>query len=205
MSLTSPCAFLFFSPRSGPPYLVTSVVILLLFGLSVVSNSLWLHGEQHARLPRPSLFPGACSSSCPLIWWCHPTISSSVSPFSPCLQSFPAPGSFPVSWLLASSHQIYWNFSFSIGPSNEYSGLISFSIDWFDLLPVQGCSRVFSSSTVQKHQFFGAQPSLWSNSHIRTWLLEKPSLWLDGPLSTKWCLWFLICCLDYFNVFGFVF
>ena len=107
-----------------------------------------------------------------------------------------------------SSHQVaakYWSFSFSISPSYEYSGLISFSIDWFDLLPVQGCSRVFSSSTVQKHQFFGAQPSLWSNSHIRTWLLEKPSLWLDGPLSTKWCLWFLICCLDYFNVFGFVF
>jgi len=193
MSLISPCAFLFFSPRSWPPCLAISVVILL-FSLWVISNSLWLHGQQHARLPHPSLFPGACSSSCPLTWGCHPTISSSVTLFSPCLQSFPVPGSFPVSWLLASGHQIYWNFSFSIGPSNEYSGLIFFSIDWFDL-PVQGCSRVFSSSTVQKHQFFGAQPSLWSNSHIRTWLLEKPSLWLDRPVLTKQCLCFLICCL----------
>ena len=76
----------------------------------------------------------------------------------------------------------YWSFSFSISPSNEYSGLISFRIDWFDRLQSKGLSRVFSNTTVQKHQFFKAKPSLWSNSHIHTWLLEKPWLWLDGPL-----------------------
>ena len=79
----------------------------------------------------------------------------------------------------------YWSFTFSICPSIEYSGLISFRIDWFDLLAVQGTLRIFSSTTVQKHQFFGAQPSLWSNSHIHTWILEKPKLWLDGTLSAK--------------------
>ena len=81
----------------------------------------------------------------------------------------------------------YWSFSFSISPSNEYSGLISFRIDWLDLPAVQGTLRVFPSITVQKHQFFSTQHSLWSNSHICTWLLEEPYLWLYGPLSAKWC------------------
>ena len=88
----------------------------------------------------------------------------------------------------------YWSFSFSISPTNEHPGLISFRTDWLDLLPVQGTLRVFSSTTVQKHQFFGAQPSC-SSSHIHTWLAEKPFLWLYGPPSAKWCLCFLICCL----------
>ena len=79
---------------------------------------------------------------------------------------------------------------FSVSPSNECSELISFRMDWFDLLAVQGLSRVLSSTTVQKHQFFGAQPFLRSNFHISTWLLEKPYLWLYGPLSAKWCLLF---------------
>ena len=88
----------------------------------------------------------------------------------------------------------YW--SFSISPSNEYSGLISFRIDWFDVLTVQGgLSRVFSNTTIWKHQFFGAQPSLWSSSHICTWLLEKPQLWLYRSLLAKWSLCFLIHCL----------
>ena len=87
----------------------------------------------------------------------------------------------------------YWSFSFSISPSNEYSGLISFRIDWFELLKSKGLSRVFSSTTVWNHQFFIAQPSLWSNSHICTWLLEKISLWLYGSLLAKWSLCFLIC------------
>ena len=78
-----------------------------------------------------------------------------------------------------------WNFSFSISPSNEYSGLISFTIDWFDLLAVQGTLKSGSNTTVQKHQFFGTQLSSWSNSHIHTWLLEKPYLWIDGPLSAE--------------------
>ena len=89
----------------------------------------------------------------------------------------------------------YWSFSFSIGTSNEYSGLISFRMDWFDLLETKGLSRVFSNTTVQNHQFFSAQPSLWTNSHIHTWLLEKPYLLLDGLLSAKCFLCFLICCL----------
>ena len=100
--------------------------------------------------------------------WCHPTISSSVVPFSSCLQSFPASGSFPMSQLFASGGQKYWSFSFSISPSNEY-------LDWFPLgwtgwisLQSKGLSRVFSNTTVQKHQFFSTQLSLWSNSHIHT-------------------------------------
>ena len=133
------------------------------FSHSVMSASLWPRGLQLARLPCPSPIPGAGSNSCPLSWWCHPTISSSVIPFSSRLQSFPASESFLVSQFFRSGGQ-------SIGASasvlpNEYSGLISFRIDWFDLL-------VVSNTTVQK--FFGAQPSLWSNSDIHTWLLEKP-------------------------------
>ena len=116
------------------------------FSHSVVSDSLWPHGLQHTRLPCPSQTPGACSDSCPSIWWCHPTISSSVDPFSSCLQSFPASGSFPRSQFFPSGGQ-YWNFSFSISPSNEYSRLISFRIDWFDLLAVQGTLK----SLLQDH------------------------------------------------------
>ena len=102
-----------------------------------MSDSLWLHGLQHARLPCPSPSLGACSNSCPLINWFHPTISSSASPFSSCLRSFPASGSFPMSALHISWPKC-WSFSLSISPSNEYSGLISFRIDWFDLLAIQG-------------------------------------------------------------------
>ena len=84
----------------------------------------------------------------------------------------------------------YWSFSFSISPSSEYSGLISFRIDYLISLQSRGLSRGFSSTAIQKHPFFHAQPSLWSSSHIHTWLLEKPYLWLSGPLSAKWCLVF---------------
>ena len=129
-----------------------------------MSDSLRPHGLQHARLPCLSLSPGICSNSCPLSWWCHPTISSSLAPFSSCPQSFSASGFFQ--WVGSSQWPKYWSFSFSISPSNEYLGLIFFKIGWCDLLVVQGLSRVFSSTTVWKHQFFSAQPSLWSNSHI---------------------------------------
>ena len=88
----------------------------------------------------------------------------------------------------------YWSFSFNISPSNEYSGLISSRKNWLDLFAVQGTLKSLLHTTVQKHQFFGAQPYLWSNSHIHTWLLEKPQLWLYRPLSAKWCLSFLIQC-----------
>ena len=109
----------------------------MLFSCSVVSDSLQPQGLQNARLPCPSLSPRVCSNSCPLSWWCHPTILSSVVPFSPCLQSFPASGSFPMSQFFTSGDKYYWSFSFSISLSKEYSGLISFRIDWFDLLAIQ--------------------------------------------------------------------
>ena len=132
------------------------------------------HGLQHTRPPCPSPPPGAYSNSCSLSPCCHPIISSSVIPFSSCLQSFPPSGSFPMSQFFASSGQ-------SIGVSASASLLLMNIQDWFPLgltglisLQSKGLSRVFSTATVQKHQFFGTQLSLWSNSHIHTWLLEKP-------------------------------
>ena len=110
-----------------------------------MSNSLWPHGLQHARLPCLSPSPRACSNSCPLSQWCHPTISSSVSPFS-CLQSFPA-SVFSNESAVCIRWPKCWSFNFSISPSNDYSGLISFKIDWFDLLAVQGTLK--SSPTPQ--------------------------------------------------------
>ena len=107
-----------------------------------MSDSLWLYGLQQARLPYQSPTPRACPNSCPSSQWCHPTLSPSVVPFSSSLQSFPASGSFPMSQFFTSSGQskvfFKWSFSFSISPSNEYSGLISFKTDWLDLLAVQG-------------------------------------------------------------------
>ena len=126
---------------------------------SLMSNSLQPHGLQHTRLPCPSLSPRVCSNSCPLSWWCHPTISSSVAPFASCPQSFPTSGSFPMSWLFASGGQnIETSASAYVLPTNSQS--------WFPLgltclisLLSKGLSRVFSSTTVWKHQFFGSQPS----------------------------------------------
>ena len=138
----------------------------------------------HSAQQTASPTPGACSNSCPSSRWCHPTISSSVIPFSSCLQSFPA-------WFFSSESVLhirwpkYWSFSFSISSSSEYSGLISFTMDWLDLFAVRGPSRVLSNTIVQKHQFFGTQLSLWSSSHFHTWLLEKPYLWSNGPLFAK--------------------
>ena len=121
------------------------------FSHSVVSDSLWPHGLQHARLPCPSPTLRAYSNSCPSSWWCHPTISSFVVPFSFCLQSFPASGSFPMSQLFASGSQ-------SIGDSASASGLPMNIPDWFPLgwtgwisLQSKGLTRVFSNTTVQKH------------------------------------------------------
>ena len=110
--------------------------------------------------------------------WCHATISSSVVRFSSCPQSFPASGSFPMSQFFVSGGQ-------SFGVSASASVLPVNIQDWFLSLQSKGLSRVFSNTTVQKHQFFGTRLSLWSNSHIHTWLLEKPELWLDGPLLEK--------------------
>ena len=103
----------------------------------VMSSSLQRHGLKHARLPCPSPTPGACSDSCPSSQWCHPTISSSVIPFSSCLQSFPASGSLLMSRLFTSSGHSFGAY-FSISLSNEYLGLISFRVDWFNLPTLQG-------------------------------------------------------------------
>ena len=144
-----------------------------------MSAILWSHRLQYGRLSFSSLSPRVCSNSCPLSQWWHPTISSSVIPVSSCPQCFPASWSFPVSWLFASSGQsigastsMYNEYYLSI---NEYSGLISFRIDWFDLLAVQGTLKSLSNTIVRKHQFFSTQPSLSSKSLICTWLLENHS------------------------------
>ena len=143
------------------------------FSCSVMFDSLRPHGLQHARPPCPSPTPRACSNSSLSSQWCHPTISSSVILFSSCLQSFPASGSFPMSQFFESDGQ-------SIGVSASASVFPMNIKDWFPLgltgwisLQSKGLSRVFSNTTVQKHQFFSAQLSLWSNSHIYTWLLGK--------------------------------
>ena len=143
-------------------------LLLLLFSCWVVSDSLQPHELKHFRLLY-SLSLGICSNSCPLSWWCYLTISSSATHFSICLQSFSASGSFPMSRLFTWGGQSistpasviqHW---FPLG----WTGLISLQSKWL--------SRLFSSTAVQKHEFFGAQPSLWLNSHICTWLLENHS------------------------------
>ena len=131
---------------------------------SVVSDSLWPHGLQHTRLPCPSSTPGVYSNSCPLSRWCHPITSSSLSPFSSHLQSFPA-SVFPNESVLHIRWSKYRSFSFGISPSNEYS--FRMWTGWISLLS-KGLSRVFSNTTVQKHRFLGAHSSLWFNSHIHT-------------------------------------
>ena len=138
--------------------------------------------DWHTRHLGPALSPRVCSHSCSLSRWCHPTISSATTTFSFCLQPFPASGSFPKESALLIRWSKHWSFSFSISPSSDYSGLISFSIDFFDILAVQGFSRVVSSTRIRKQQFFGCQHSLWINSQIYAWLLEKPQLSLYRTL-----------------------
>ena len=132
---------------------------LLLFGPLVLSDL------QHTRLPCPSLFPRVCSNSCSLGWWYLPTISSSVVPFSYCLQSFPASGSFSSNSVLPIRWPKYW--SFSLSPSNEYSGLIFFMIDWFDLLAVRGTLKSLvqhrsSKGSILQHSSLFCCPAITS-------------------------------------------
>ena len=144
------------------------------FRCSVVSNSLQPHRLPNARLPCPSPTPGAYSNPCSSSQWCHPTISSSVVPFSSSLQSFPSSESFPMSQFFASGGQrIGISASASVLPVNIQEWFPLGWTGWISLLS-KGLSRVFSNTTVQKHQFFGIQLSLLSNSHIHIWLLEKP-------------------------------
>ena len=156
-----------------------------------MSDSLPPHGVQHIRLPYPSLSPRVCSNSCPLSQWCHPTVSSSVIPFSSCLQSFLAPGSFPMNQLFTSDGQsIGASVSSSVLPMN-IQGWLPLGLTGWISLKSKGLSRVCSSTTIGKHKLFGTQPSLWSNSSIHTWVVEKSYLWLYGPLSENLHLCFL--------------
>ena len=141
-----------------------------------MSDSLRPHGLQHSRFPCPSLFefPWIYSNSHAFSQWCHPTISSSATPVSSCPQSFPASESIPMTRLFASHDEsIKALASASVLPVNIQDW---FPLGWTSLISLQsrGLWRVFASTTAQKHQFFSAQPSLWSNSHISAWLLEKP-------------------------------
>ena len=169
------------------------LLLLLLFSCSVMCYSLHPHGLQHASLPRPSQLRELAQTQ---VHW----VSEAIQPSHPLLPP-------SVLALSLSQHQglFQWvGFSHHVAKvlalqlqheySNEYSGLISFRIDWFDLRESEGLSRVFSNTIVEKHQSFSAQPSLWSSSHVHTWLLEKPWLWLYRPLSAKWCLCFWVHC-----------
>ena len=144
------------------------------FSHSVVSDSLRPHKLQHARPPCPSPSPGVHSNSCPSSQWCHPAISSSVIPFSSCPQSLPASESFPMSQLFALGGQsIGVSALASFLPKNTQGWSPSEWTGWISLQSKR-LSRFFSNTTVQKHQFFSAQPSSQSDSHIHTWLQEKP-------------------------------
>ena len=140
------------------------------FSFSVVSDSLQLHGLQHARPPCPSPTPGVYSNSWPLSRWYHPTISSFVDPFSSCLQSFPASGSsiFPIinELVLPIWWPKYLSFSFNISPSNEYSGLIPFRMDWLDLLAIQGTQR-----------------SIFQHHSSKAWVLQRCFLYSPNLTS----------------------
>ena len=159
-----------------------------------MSDSLQPHGLQHTRLPCPSLSPRVCSNSCPLSRWCHPTISSSVTHFSSFPQSFPASGSFLMNQLFSSGSQ-------SIRVSPATSVLLMNIRGWFPLgltgliLLSKGFTRVLSSTTVWKRPFFGSAFFMVQPSHPYM-TTGKTIVWLYWPLSTKWCLCFLICCLD---------
>ena len=184
-----PCPGDLYNPGNEPPSPVSPVLVggfftseppwrpvndILLFSCSVVSYSFQPHGLQHARLPCPSPSPGACSNSCPLSWWCHATILS-------CHPLLLLPSIFP-SIRVSFNGQVFASGAQTIGASASASVPPMNIQDWLPLgliglisLKSKGLSRLFSNSTVQKHQFFSTQPSLWSNAHIHTWLLEKQS------------------------------
>ena len=147
-----------------------------------MSDCLWPHGLQHTKLPCPSLSSRVCSNSCRLSQWCHPTISSSIVPFSPCLLYFPASSSFPMCWLFASDGQ-------SIGSSTSATVLPMNIQGWFPLgltgwisLWSRGLSRIFSNTTVWKHQFFGAQP-------LPGWNVSSGHHTFHALSCYIWCLW----------------
>ena len=166
--------------------------IMLWLSCSVVFNSLWPHGLKHTRLPCPSLSPRVCPNLWPLSQWCHPTISPSVIPFSSCLQSFPASGSFPMSQLFTWDSQSI-GAPASVLPMN-YSGLISFRISWFDLLAVQGTLKTLfqhhgsEASILRCSAFFMAQLSY-------LYMTIGKTIALSIQMFVGKVICFLICCL----------
>ena len=159
---------------------------LLLFSHSVVSDSLKPHGLQHTRPPCALSTLRVYSNSCPLSWWFHPTISSSGCPLLFLPSIFPSIRVFSNLSTLCNRWPKYW--SFNISPPMNIQDWFPVGLTGLISLQSKRLSRVFSNTTIQKHHFFGTQSSLWSNCHIRTWLLEKPQLWQYIPLSAKWCL-----------------
>ena len=160
-----------------------------MFSLSVMSDSLQHRGLQNTRLPCLLSSPGICSNSCPLTQWCHHPSYPLLSSVFPGIRIFFNESALHIRWAK------YWSFSFSISPSNEYSLLISFRIDWFELLAIQGTPK----SVLQHHK---AKASIfWCSAFFKVQLsdpymtMEKPKLWPYGPLLAKWCLCFLIFCL----------
>ena len=147
--------------------------MFLLFSWQVLSNSLRPHGLQYISLLCRPLSPGVCSYLCQLSWWCHPPISSFVAPFS-WLQTFPASGSFPLSQFFSSGDRSIGVSASALVLSMNIQGWFPLVLAGFLSLLSKRLSIVFSSTTIQKHQFFGTQPSLKFNSYIHTWLLEKP-------------------------------
>ena len=162
------------------PMVPFTMCLSVQFSRSVMSDSLRPHGLQHTRLPCPSATPGACSNSCPSSRWCHLTISSSVVPFSSCLQSFPASWAFPVSQYFASGGQSIRVFSFSISLSNDYSGLILFRMDWFNPLAAQGTLK----SLLQHHS---SKASILRGSAFFTVQLSHPYMTTGKTIAlTRW-------------------
>ena len=165
------------------------------FSSSVESDSLWHHGLQHARLPCPSPTLRAYLNSCPLSWWCHPTTSSSVVPFYSSLQSFPAPGSFQMSQFFTSGGQSIGVFSFNISPSNEHPGLMSFRMDWLDLLAVQGTLK----SPLEHHS---SKASILQHSAFFIVQLSHPYMTTGKTITlTRWTFVGKVMSL-LFNVFS---
>ena len=170
--------FLSFGRRVGKKYCFSWSFFFLLvsvqFSPSVLSDSSWPHESQHARSPCPSPTPGVHSDSCPSSQWCHPAISSSIVPFSSCPQSLTTSESSPVTQLFAWGGQSTGVSASALFPPKKSQGWSPSEWTGWISLQSKGLERVFSNTTVQKHQFFGAQPSSQSNSHIHTWPQEKP-------------------------------
>ena len=170
-------------PRSWARMRFNRLPVFFVIWLSSLSH-VWLCNPMDCNIPVFPVTPGVCSNSCPLSGWCHPTISTSIASSPPALNLSQLQGLFPMSWLFASGSQINWSFSFSISPSDEYSGLISFKIDWFDLLAVQGTLKSFllhhslKASVLQHSAFFRVQlSSYWYVTTGKTIVLTMNLCW----------------------------